>query len=111
VRTIEHWIGGKPTPGSSHRYGTVWNPATGARQAQVPLGTASEVDDAVRAARTTVLFAFRELVSSRIGDLAEIVSDEHGKVVSDARGEVRRGLGVVDIFPAAGAGYHFPTST
>jgi malonate-semialdehyde dehydrogenase (acetylating)/methylmalonate-semialdehyde dehydrogenase len=68
------------------------------------------VDDAVRAARaafgewsqsslsrrTTVLFAFRELVSSRIGDLAEIVSDEHGKVVSDARGEVQRGLEVVE---------------
>jgi malonate-semialdehyde dehydrogenase (acetylating)/methylmalonate-semialdehyde dehydrogenase len=110
MRTVEHWIGGKPVPGRSGRDATVWNPATGAEQARVALATADEVDDAVRTAaaaftewaqsslsrRTKVLFAFRELVNGRIDELAEIVSDEHGKVVSDARGEVQRGLEVVE---------------
>ena len=110
MRTIDHWIGGKTTPGRSDRYGSVWNPATGVQQARVALATEAEVDDAVATAkaafadwsqsslskRTKVLFAFRELVSSRLGELAEIVSDEHGKVVSDARGEVQRGLEVVE---------------
>jgi malonate-semialdehyde dehydrogenase (acetylating)/methylmalonate-semialdehyde dehydrogenase len=88
----------------------VWNPATGRQQAEVVLATRGDVDDAVRTAaaafgewsqsslsrRTKVLFAFRELVNSRIGELAEVISDEHGKVVSDARGEVQRGLDVVE---------------
>ncbi|WP_322769143.1 CoA-acylating methylmalonate-semialdehyde dehydrogenase [Frankia sp. Cr1] len=110
MRTIEHWIGGKLTPGTSTRHGTVWNPATGQPQAQVVLATRRDVDNAVRvaadafaewsqsslSARTKVLFAFRELVNARMDELAEIISDEHGKVVSDARGEVRRGLDVVE---------------
>jgi malonate-semialdehyde dehydrogenase (acetylating)/methylmalonate-semialdehyde dehydrogenase len=110
VRTIEHWIGGKPTAGASTRRAPVWNPATGQQQAEVLLATVADVDDAVRtaaaayrewsqaslSARTKVLFAFRELVNSRVDELAEIVSDEHGKVVSDARGEVQRGLEVVE---------------
>ncbi|GAA4685531.1 CoA-acylating methylmalonate-semialdehyde dehydrogenase [Phytohabitans rumicis] len=110
MKTIEHWIGGKATAGASTRTAPVWNPATGQQQAQVVLGTAGDVDDAVRAARAAfadwsqsslsrrakVLFAFRELVNRHIDDLAEVVSDEHGKVVSDARGEVQRGLEVVE---------------
>jgi malonate-semialdehyde dehydrogenase (acetylating)/methylmalonate-semialdehyde dehydrogenase len=110
VRTIEHWIGGKSTPGTSNRHGPVWNPATGEQQAQVALATAGDVDDAVRAAatafetwsqaslsqRTKILFAFRELINARIDELAGIISDEHGKVMSDARGEVQRGLEVVE---------------
>jgi malonate-semialdehyde dehydrogenase (acetylating)/methylmalonate-semialdehyde dehydrogenase len=110
VRTVEHWIGGKSTPGASTRHAPVWNPATGEQQAQVVLGTPADVDEAVRTAavayaswkqsslsrRTTVLFAFRELVNSRIDALAEVVSDEHGKVLSDARGEVQRGLEVIE---------------
>ncbi len=110
MRTIEHWIGGTPWPGSSTRYAPVWNPATGSRQAQVVLGDRGDVDAAVRAAagayeewsqaslskRAKVLFAFRQLVSERVDDLAELVSDEHGKVASDARGEVERGLEVVE---------------
>jgi len=110
MRTIEHWINGKTTPGSSSRTGPVWNPATGEQQAEVLLGSRSDVDDAVAAAaaafpgwsesslskRTKVLFSFRELVNKRIDELAAVVSDEHGKVLSDARGEVQRGLEVVE---------------
>jgi malonate-semialdehyde dehydrogenase (acetylating) / methylmalonate-semialdehyde dehydrogenase len=109
VRTINHWIGGK-TAGAAGRFGPVWNPATGQQQAQVSLAGTGDVDEAVRAAtaafrdwsqsslsaRAKVLFAFRELVNARIGELAEVISDEHGKVVSDARGEVQRGLEVVE---------------
>src|SRR5919206_3056736 len=110
MRTITHWIGGKPTPGTSPRTGPVWNPATGEQQAEVVLGGADDVRTAVQTAaaafeswsqsslsqRTKVLFAFRELVNARTQELAEIVSDEHGKVISDARGEVQRGLEVVE---------------
>lgn len=110
MRTIEHWIGGKGTPGTGGRYAPVWNPATGTQQAQVVLGTPEDVATAVRVAaeafqtwsetslsrRTKILFSFRQLAAARIDELAEIVSDEHGKVVSDARGEVERGLEVVE---------------
>ncbi len=110
MRTITHWIGGKPATGDSTRTSAVWNPATGVQQAEVLLGSTTDVDTAVRAAaaafetwsqaslaqRTTVMFAFRELVNARAGDFAEIVSDEHGKVLSDARGEVQRGLEVIE---------------
>jgi malonate-semialdehyde dehydrogenase (acetylating)/methylmalonate-semialdehyde dehydrogenase len=110
MRTIEHWINGTTTAGSSTRHGPVWNPATGEQQAQVLLAEPSDVDAAVRAARaafvdwsesslskrTKILFAFRELVNARIDELAEVISDEHGKVLSDARGEVQRGLEVVE---------------
>jgi malonate-semialdehyde dehydrogenase (acetylating) / methylmalonate-semialdehyde dehydrogenase len=110
MRTIEHWINGTTTAGSSTRHGPVWNPATGEQQAQVLLAEPSDVDAAVQAARaafvdwsesslskrTKILFAFRELVNARIDELAEVISDEHGKVLSDARGEVQRGLEVVE---------------
>ncbi|WP_229070018.1 CoA-acylating methylmalonate-semialdehyde dehydrogenase [Actinoplanes sp. DH11] len=107
---VEHWIGGGFTAGTSGRRGPVFNPATGRQQHEVALGGAAEVDAAVSAAteafeqwgqaslsrRTKVLFAFRELVNANIGRLAEIVSDEHGKVLSDAAGEVQRGLEVIE---------------
>ena len=110
MRTVSHWVGGKPTTGESTRTSPVWNPATGEQQAEVPLGSATDVDTAVRTAaaafetwsqsslsqRTKILFAFRQLVHERTQELAEIVSDEHGKVVSDARGEVQRGLEVIE---------------
>jgi malonate-semialdehyde dehydrogenase (acetylating)/methylmalonate-semialdehyde dehydrogenase len=110
VRTITHWIGGKPVAGELTRTSPVWNPATGAQQAEVLLASTADVDLAVSAAaaayrtwsqssisqRVAVLFAFRELVNARRDDLAEIISDEHGKVLSDARGEVQRGLEVVE---------------
>jgi len=110
MRTVEHWIDGRSTAGSSTRHAPVWNPATGEQQAQVLLAEPSDVDDAVRVAReaftewsqsslskrSKILFAFRELVNARTDELAAVVSDEHGKVLSDARGEVQRGLEVIE---------------
>jgi len=110
MRTIEHWIDGRTTQGQSARRSPVYNPATGQQQAQVVLGSAADVDAAVAVAakafeewaqaslsrRTKVLFAFRQLVDARARDLAELISDEHGKVVSDALGEVQRGLEVIE---------------
>jgi malonate-semialdehyde dehydrogenase (acetylating)/methylmalonate-semialdehyde dehydrogenase len=110
VRTIQHWIGGKETSGASSRTSTVWNPATGDQQAQVVLATAADVADAVSVAATAfeewsqaslskrakVLFGFRELVNNHTEELAGLITDEHGKVLSDARGEVQRGLEVVE---------------
>jgi malonate-semialdehyde dehydrogenase (acetylating) / methylmalonate-semialdehyde dehydrogenase len=107
---IGHWTGGKPVEGSSGRSGPVYNPATGEQKAEVAFATADEVDAAVRAAseafeqwsgsslstRAKVLFAFRELVNTHVEELAGIISDEHGKVISDARGEVQRGLEVIE---------------
>jgi malonate-semialdehyde dehydrogenase (acetylating)/methylmalonate-semialdehyde dehydrogenase len=108
--TIEHWIGGKSTPGTTTRSAPVFNPATGSEQARVVLASAQDVSDAVADAeaafeewsqtslskRTKVLFAFRELVNQRAGDIAGLIVDEHGKVFSDALGEVQRGLEVVE---------------
>ena len=110
MRTITHWIGGKPVAGSTDRTSPVWNPATGEQQAEVALASVDDVDTAVRTAkaaferwgqsslsqRTKVLFKFRELVNANVQRLAEAISDEHGKVVSDARGEVQRGLEVIE---------------
>jgi malonate-semialdehyde dehydrogenase (acetylating)/methylmalonate-semialdehyde dehydrogenase len=110
MRTVEHWIGGKATAGTSTRTAPIWDPATGAQQAQVVLGSTADVDEAVRVAaaafeewsqaslsrRAKVLFSFRELATARIRELATLISSEHGKVVSDARGEVERGLEVVE---------------
>ncbi len=110
MHTIEHWIGGRATTGESASRGPVYNPATGEQQAEVLLASKADVDAAVATAakafeewgqaslskRSKVLFAFRQLVDARARDLAEIISDEHGKVVSDALGEVQRGLEVVE---------------
>ncbi|MGI8574374.1 MAG: CoA-acylating methylmalonate-semialdehyde dehydrogenase [Egibacteraceae bacterium] len=110
MRTIEHWIGGRSVAGRSSRNSPVWNPATGEQQAEVLLATPEDVNEAVSGAqdafggwsqtslsrRTKVMFAFREIVNSRIDELAEIISDEHGKTLSDAVGEAQRGLEVVE---------------
>jgi malonate-semialdehyde dehydrogenase (acetylating)/methylmalonate-semialdehyde dehydrogenase len=110
VTTIDHWIGGSATGGTGTRRAPVFNPATGARQHEVVLAGTADVDAAVAAAKTAfeswsqaslskrskVLFAFRELVNSHVQELAGIISDEHGKVLSDAAGEVQRGLEVVE---------------
>jgi malonate-semialdehyde dehydrogenase (acetylating)/methylmalonate-semialdehyde dehydrogenase len=110
LKTIAHWIGGSPLATASDRLGPVWNPATGEQQAWVVLAGKAEVDAAVKSAsaafqlwsqvslgkRTKVLFAFRELVNAHVGEIAEAICDEHGKVISDAAGEVQRGLEVVE---------------
>jgi len=110
VRTIQHWIDGAETRGSSTRTGQVFNPATGEQQAELLLAEQGDVDRVVGAAkaafdewsdsslskRTRILFAFREIVNRRQDELAAAITDEHGKVLSDAAGEVRRGLEVVE---------------
>ncbi|HET8718625.1 MAG TPA: CoA-acylating methylmalonate-semialdehyde dehydrogenase [Nocardioidaceae bacterium] len=110
MSTIEHWIDNQQTPGVSTRRGPVWNPATGEQQAEVLLAETADVDTAVASAkaafaewsqtslskRAKVMFAFRELVNAHVDELAEAVSDEHGKVLSDAAGEVQRGLEVAE---------------
>ncbi len=107
---LDHWIGGATNPGTGTRLGDVYNPALGTVQKHVRFASAADVDTAVSAAkkayeewsetsltrRTAVLFAFRELLNARKGELAEILTAEHGKVLSDAAGEIARGLEVVE---------------
>ena len=107
---LDHWIAGRRDHGASDRTGTIYNPATGEATGKIPFATAADVDRAVAAAarafeswsrtglnkRATILFAFRELVRQRADDLARLIVSEHGKVLADARGEVQRGLEVVD---------------
>jgi malonate-semialdehyde dehydrogenase (acetylating)/methylmalonate-semialdehyde dehydrogenase len=106
MQTIDHWIGGTTVAGTSGRYGPVFNPATGDQTGQVALATAAEVDAAVAAAATAagpwrntslsrraeILFAVREQISRNRETIARLLSAEHGKVLSDALGEVARGL-------------------
>jgi malonate-semialdehyde dehydrogenase (acetylating)/methylmalonate-semialdehyde dehydrogenase len=110
MRKIEHWIGGGETAGSSTRTAPVWDPATGSQQAEVLLAEPADVDASVQAGRKAfeewrevsvvrrarIMFAFRDLVERHSAELARLVSAEHGKVVSDALGEVTRGLEVVE---------------
>ncbi len=109
-RTIRHRIRGEELTGASSRTAPVWNPATGARQAEVLLAEPADVDAAVAAARDAfaewseaslsrrakVMFAFRQLLHANVERLARVVSSEHGKVLEDAKGEVLRGLEVVE---------------
>ncbi|GAA1964818.1 CoA-acylating methylmalonate-semialdehyde dehydrogenase [Agromyces allii] len=108
---IGHWIDGAHRASTSGRTAPVYNPATGAVQAEVALADQAEIDAAIASAhagfqvwsgysiakRQTVLFAFRELLNSRKGELAHIITAEHGKVVSDAMGEILRGQEVVEL--------------
>jgi malonate-semialdehyde dehydrogenase (acetylating) / methylmalonate-semialdehyde dehydrogenase len=107
---ISHWIGGQPWDGVAERHGDIYDPATGQVTGTVDFASAAVVDDAVAAAakafpgwrsaslarRASVLFAFRELLARRTGELAALISAEHGKVAGDAAGEVARGLEVVE---------------
>ena len=107
---LNHWIDGAPWTGEPARMGDVHNPASGEVARQVAFASADVVDAAVRAAsraaadwgaasltrRTQVMFAFRQLLHERKEDLAGIITAEHGKVRSDAVGEVTRGLEVVE---------------
>ncbi len=110
MKHITHWIDGKPWVGDAGRRGTVFDPATGRQTGAVDFAAASEVDEAVAAARrafvewrstslatrTAALFAFRASLASHVDDLAAVVTSEHGKVAADAVGEVSRGLEVVE---------------
>jgi malonate-semialdehyde dehydrogenase (acetylating) / methylmalonate-semialdehyde dehydrogenase len=109
-KTISHFVNNKSFAGTSGASAPVTNPATGAVTGEVALGSVEDartVIDAAAAAfpawrdtslakRTSILFAFRELLNARKGELAEIITSEHGKVVSDALGEVSRGQEVVE---------------
>jgi malonate-semialdehyde dehydrogenase (acetylating)/methylmalonate-semialdehyde dehydrogenase len=106
MRRIEHWIGGKRTAGTSGRTAPVQDPATGRQQAEVALASAEEVDLAVASAaeafpgwrdtplsrRTDVFFRFRHLLEEHAAELGALITSEHGKVRSDAAGELARGL-------------------
>ena len=110
MREIGHFIGGKRVAGRSGRFADVFNPSTGAVQARVALADASELREAVENARAAqvewaatnpqrrarVLMKFLELVHKEYQSLAELLSSEHGKTVSDAKGDIQRGLEVVE---------------
>ena len=110
VTTISHFINGAETAGEGTRTQPVYNPATGAVSAELRLANRADLDATVAAARaaadswgdislakrTAVLFKFRELVASHVDELAELITAEHGKVLSDAKGEIGRGLEVIE---------------
>src|SRR5260221_8371694 len=110
VKPINHWIGGKPTRGRSGRSGPVYNPAHGIQTGAVDFATAEEIDAAVQAAkqafpswralslsrRAELFFRIHRLFDEHRGDLARLLTAEHGKVLSDANGEVARGLEVIE---------------
>jgi malonate-semialdehyde dehydrogenase (acetylating)/methylmalonate-semialdehyde dehydrogenase len=110
VKRISHWIGGRIVEGRSGRSGVVYNPATGQQSGAVDFASAEEVDEAVQAAkeafhrwrsvslakRAELFFNIRELLHERREEVAKILTREHGKVLSDAIGEVTRGLEVVE---------------
>ena len=112
MNTIQHWINGQTvTAGQDSRFADVVNPATGVTSGKVALASADQTREGIRAAaeafpawrdtslakRTSIMFSFRELLNARKQELAEIITAEHGKVVSDALGEVSRGLEVVEL--------------
>ena len=110
VKRISHWIGGRIVEGQSGRSGPVYNPAVGRQTGAVDFATPEEVDRAVQVAkeafvewramslskRTAIFFQIRELVHERHEEIARILTAEHGKVLSDAMGEVARGLEVIE---------------
>src|SRR4051794_4791290 len=110
LRTIQHRIGGHETTGSSGRTAPVYDPATGEQQAEVVLASREDVDAAVQSAkaafeawgdvsvtrRARVMFRFRDLVERHTDEIARIISSEHGKVLDDAKGEIIRGMEVVE---------------
>ena len=109
MRIIDHFIAGESSGGGS-RTSDVFNPNDGSVQAQVPLGDAALLDKAVAAAhaaqpewaatnpqrRARVFFKFKQLVEADMENLAEMLSSEHGKVIADSRGDVQRGLDVIE---------------
>ncbi|GAA1956454.1 CoA-acylating methylmalonate-semialdehyde dehydrogenase [Amycolatopsis minnesotensis] len=109
-KELHHYISGKPVPGSSGRFGEVFDPSTGEVQATVPLASAAEVADVVADSvaaqrdwarwnpqrRARVLMRFVDLVRANEDELARLLSAEHGKTVPDAKGDIQRGLEVVE---------------
>jgi malonate-semialdehyde dehydrogenase (acetylating)/methylmalonate-semialdehyde dehydrogenase len=114
---LDHWVGGSAWAGASERTGDVFNPALGTVHKRVRLASTADVAAAVDVAseaaaawrdasvakRQGVMFAFRELLNARKDELAAILTTEHGKVISDALGEIARGMEVVEF--ACGLGH------
>lgn len=110
AQVIGHYIDGQVQDSGSERFSNVFNPATGSVQARVGLASQKTVDDAVASAlkafpawseqsslrRSRVMFKFKELLDRHHNELAQIISREHGKVFSDAKGEVTRGIEIVE---------------
>ncbi|PVM87841.1 CoA-acylating methylmalonate-semialdehyde dehydrogenase [Caulobacter radicis] len=110
MRDIAHFVNGQAFNGASGRFGDVFNPNTGEVQARVQFATDGEIDAAVQAAakaqlgwaatnpqrRARVMFEFKRLIERDMASLAEILSSEHGKVIADSRGDIQRGLEVIE---------------
>ena len=109
-KLLGHWINGQMMEGASGSSGDVFNPATGELCTKVPFASSEEVDKAVSAARSVapewaatppikrarMIFKFKELVEANIDEFASIITSEHGKVLSDSRGSIMRGLEVIE---------------
>ena len=110
MREVSHFIGGKQVAGTSDRFGDIYNPNTGEVQARVALATEGEVAAAVENAkaalpgwantnpqrRARVMYEFKRLLEANMDELAELLSSEHGKVIADSKGDVQRGIDVVE---------------
>ncbi|MEY4241698.1 MAG: hypothetical protein RJA14_1394 [Pseudomonadota bacterium] len=110
MRDIHHFIDGASFTGASGRFSDVFNPNTGEVQARVQLASVEEMDRAVQAAQTAfdgwsstnpqrrarVMFEFKRLVEANMDQLAELLSAEHGKVIADSKGDIQRGLEVIE---------------
>ena len=110
MNTLQHFVSGANWAGASMRTGDIFNPATGAVASKVSLASAADVDHAVAAARraqpawgatppakrAAVMFEFRNLLNAHTDELAEMLSAEHGKTIPDAKGELARGIEVVE---------------
>ena len=109
MRNIDHFIGGAAIA-SGERHGDVFDPNNGGIQARVRLGTSADLERAVDAAnealpgwsatnpqrRARVMFNFKALVEKHMDELAHLLSSEHGKVIADSKGDVQRGLEVIE---------------
>ncbi|MEL7048391.1 MAG: aldehyde dehydrogenase family protein, partial [Pseudomonadota bacterium] len=110
MRQVSHFIGGQHVAGSSGRFSDIYNPNLGEVQAHVALASEAEVAAAVESAkaalpgwmatnpqrRARVMFEFKQLLEANMDELAELLSSEHGKVVADSRGDLQRGIDVVE---------------
>ena len=110
MNLIQHYINGKIYKGSSSRKGKVLNPATGAQESEVILGTKSDLDHAVENAKTAfekwsqvtplqrarIIFKYKELIEKNYDELTKLIVSEHGKVYEDAKGSLTRGLEIVE---------------
>src|SRR6056297_4067331 len=110
MKTVGHFLSNAPWSGTSDRTSDIYNPATGAVSGKVTLASTADVDKVVETAaaalpgwaatppakRSMVMFEFRDLLKKNIGELAELLSAEHGKTLLDAKGEIARGIEVIE---------------